>query len=278
MLQIITDSSAEIPEEEAAALGVKIVPLVVIFGAQAYEETALPKTEFYSRLVSGEFPHTSQPSEEAFTRVFAETNDEETLVILISSALSGTVNTARLAARDGGFSKVHVYDSLCTTAMLRIMVETAAKNREKSAEEVIAILDELRPRIQVRAYVDTLEYLYKGGRLKKSISVVGDLLGIKPIVTVTLEGAVVMAGRAHGRKRALKELAEHFTAEALDPAYPVYFLCTDSEAPARALMQAVKRENAAVFQICCAVGTHIGPNAAGYVCVARSAKTSKRCE
>ena len=278
MLQIITDSSAEISEEEAAALGVKIVPLVVIFGGQEYEETALTKAEFYSRLVSGEFPHTSQPSEEAFTRVFAETNGEETLAILISSALSGTVNTARLATRDGGFTKVHVYDSLCTTAMLRILVETAAKHREKSAEEVIVILDELRHRIQVRAYVDTLEYLYKGGRLKKSVSVVGDLLGIKPIVTVTLEGAVVMAGRAHGRKRALKALAERFTSEEIDPDYPVYFLCTDSEAPARALMQAVNRENAAIFQICCAVGTHIGPNAAGYICVVKSAKTAKRCE
>ena len=277
MLQIITDSSAEISEAEAAALGVKIVPLVVIFGEQAYEETALTKEEFYTRLISGEFPHTSQPSEEAFTRAFAETNGEETLVILISSALSGTVNTARLAVRDGGFSKVHVYDSLCTTAMLRILVETAAKNREKPVEEVISILDELRPRIHLRAYVDTLEYLYKGGRLKKSVAIVGDLLGVKPIVTVSLDGAVIMAGRAHGRKRALKELAELFGREELDPAYPVYFLCSDREDPARALMQAVNRENAAIFQICCAVGTHIGPNAAGYVCVARSAKTAKRC-
>ena len=277
MLQIITDSSAEISEAEASVLGVKIVPLVVIFGAQEYDETALTKNEFYSRLLSGEFPHTSQPSEEAFTRAFAETNGEETLVILISSSLSGTVNTARLAARDGGFTKVHVYDSLCTTAMLRILVETAAKNREKPVEEVISILNELRPRIRVYAFVDTLEYLYKGGRLKKSVAVVGNLLGIKPIVTVSSDGAVVMAGRAHGRKRALKELAERFTAEELDPAYPVYFLCSDREDPTRALMQAVNRENAVVFQICCTVGTHIGPNAAGYVCVVKSAKTAKRC-
>lgn len=272
MLQIITDSSAEFTAEEAAALGIKIVPLVVIFGEKEYAEGEnLTKAEFYSRLLSGEFPHTSQPSEEAFTRAFAETGGEETLVILISSALSGTVNTARLAARDGGFSKVHVYDSLCTTAMLRILVETAAKNRDKSAEEVIAMLDELRPRLRVCAFVDTLEYLYKGGRLKRSVAVVGDLLGIKPLVTVPSDGTVVMAGRAHGRKRAVKELAARLAGDDPDPAYPVYFLCTDSEEPARALMQAVNRENAAVFQICCAVGTHIGPNAAGYVCVTKHA-------
>ncbi len=272
MLQIITDSSAEISAEEAAALGVKIVPLVVIFGEKEYAEGEnLTKTQFYARLTAGEFPHTSQPSEEAFTSVFAETNGEEALAILISSTLSGTVNTARLAARDGGFTKVHVYDSLCTTAMLRVMVETAAKNREKPVEEVVAMLDALRPRLRIHAYVDTLEYLYKGGRLKKSVSVVGDLLGVKPLVTVSMGGSVVMAGRAHGRKRALKELAERFTAEETDPEYPVYFLCTDTEEPARALMQAVHREGEAVFQICCAVGTHIGPNAAGYVYVAKTA-------
>ena len=270
MLQIVTDSSAEIDAEEAAALGVKVVPLAVIFGDRAYEEgTELGKAEFYGRLAAGEFPRTSQPSEEAFTRVFAQTGGEETLVILISSALSGTVNTARLAVRDGGFTKVHVYDSRCTTAMLRIMVETAAKNREKSAAEVIAILDSLRPRIRVAAFVDTLEYLYKGGRLKKSVAALGDFLGVKPIVTVSAEGEVVMSGKMHGRRRAIKELSDRLQRDAPDPDYPVYFLRTEGEEPVRMLMELTNRPNAVVFQICCAVGAHIGPNAAGYVCVSK---------
>ncbi len=273
MFQIITDSSAEFTAEEAAALGIKIVPLVVIFGDREYAEGEnLTKAEFYSRLLAGEFPHTSQPSEEAFTRAFAETNGADTLVILISSALSGTVNTARLAARDGGFTKVRVYDSLCTTAMLRILVETAAQNRDKTVEKAIALLDELRPRLRVCAYVDTLEYLYKGGRLKKSVAIVGNLLGVKPLVTVPADGTVVMSGRAHGKKRAIAELAARLQNDDPDPAYPVYFLCTDREEPARALMQAVHRETDSVFQICCAVGAHIGPNAAGYVCVSRQKK------
>lgn len=272
MYQIITDSSAEFTAEEAAALGIKIVPLAVIFGETEYAEGEnLTKEEFYSRLSAGEFPHTSQPSEGTFARIFAETGGEDALVILISSALSGTVNTARLAARDGGFSNVRIYDSLCTTAMLRILVETAVKNRDKTVEETIAILDALRPRIRLCAFVDTLEYLYKGGRLKKSVAIVGNLLGVKPLVTVPPEGTVVMAGRAHGRKRAVRELAVRFGAEETDPAYPVYFLCTDREDPARALMREVCREDARVLPICCVVGTHIGPNAAGYVCVAKQA-------
>lgn len=270
MLKIITDSSAEFSKEEADALGIRIVPLTVVFGGDAYlEGEEIQKDEFYAKLTGGEFPHTSQPSVEQFIRVFAETEGEETLVILISSALSGTVNTAELAKRDGGFTKVHIYDSLCTTAMLRIMVEAAYRNREKTAEDVIAILDELRSRIRLHAYLDTLEFLYKGGRIKKSIAIVGGLLGIKPLIEIGLNGGVVMAGKAHGQKKALKALSDKFKQEEIDTDYPVYFLQTDTDVPVREVMRAAARENDRIFRICCAVGTHIGPNAAGLVYVVK---------
>jgi DegV family protein with EDD domain len=268
MLQIITDSSSEISEEEAKALGITIVPLTVIFDGTGYSEGVdLKKDVFYERLAAGEFPHSAMPSTEQFTDAYVNTNGEETLVILISSALSGTVNAARLAARDGGFSKVHVYDSLCCTAMLRILVETACRHREKSAEEVIAILDELRPKIRLHACLDTLENLYKGGRVKKSIAIVGGLLGIKPLLEITDAGTVGMEGKAHGQKKALRSLAERLKSDQIDESYPVYFLQTDVSEPVKSVMQAVGREDARIFRICCSVGTHIGPNAAGVVYV-----------
>ena len=268
MLQIITDSSSEISEQEAKELGIQIVPLGIVFNGEAFREGVdLQKDEFYARLVGGEFPKSSMPSTEDFTDAYVKTGGEETLVILISSALSGTVNTARLAARDGGFTKVHVYDSLCTTAMLRLLVETACKHRDKTAEEVIAILDELRPRIRLEACLDTLEYLYKGGRIKKSIAIVGGLLGIKPMITITTEGTVAMSGKAHGKKKALRTLAENFKKQTLDPEYPVYFLQTDTDVPSRSVMAETGNDDARIFRICCAVGTHIGPNAAGLVYV-----------
>lgn len=270
MLQIITDSSADLTLEEAKALGIQIVPLSVIFGDKGYLDLEeMTKEEFSSRLSGGEFPHTSQPAVDQFTEVFAKTNGRETLVLLISSALSGTVNSANIAKRDGGFTNVHVYDSLCTTAMLRLMVETAYRNRDKSAQEVVAILDELRPRIRLYAYLDTLEYLYKGGRIKKSVAIVGGLLGIKPIIQIPSEGTVVMAGKAHGQKKALKALADYYKAAAVDENYPVYFLRSTAEEPAREAMALAGRNNDPLIQICCAVGTHIGPNAAGIVFVER---------
>lgn len=277
MLHIITDSSAEISQEEADALGVRIVPLTVMFGDRAYMEGVdLPKDEFYRRLVEDEFPHSSMPSTEQFCDLYAETNGEPTLVILISSALSGTVNTARLAARDGGFDNVTVYDSLCCTAMLRLLVEAAVNNREKTVPEVLEILDELRSRIRLFACLDTLEYLYKGGRIKKSIAIVGGLLGIKPLIAIGLDGTVGMTGRAHGQKKALRALAEQLKKEDLDPEYPVYFLQTDTDAPAREVMRETKNEDSRIFRICCSVGTHIGPNAAGYVCVVKKSAEKKK--
>lgn len=264
-MRIITDSSAEFDPQEAKALNVQIVPLTVIFGGEAYlEGQDMPKDEFYQKLKS-EFPHTSLPSAEEFKEEFARCGGEETLVILISSALSGTVNAARLAAQE--FSNVHVYDSLCCTAMLRLLVETAVHNREKSVGEVIKILDGLRPRIRLYACLDTLEFLYKGGRIKKSVAIVGGLLGIKPLITIPKEGIVVQAGRAHGQKKALKLLSDKIRAAAIDENYPVYFLQTDTDVPTREVMRSVGRENDRIFRICCSVGAHIGPNAAGVVYV-----------
>ena len=269
MLRIITDSSSEISQEEAQKLGVEVVPLTVVFGGTAYlDGVDLTKKEFYEKLLAGEFPHTSQPSEAQFSEAFARTEGEETLVLLISSGLSGTENAARLAKEEGGFTRVHIYNTLCTTAMLRILVETAVKYRNRSAKEVIAILDELRPRIRLYACLNTLEYLKKGGRLKKSAAFVGGLLGVKPIVTIGGTGTVELSGMAHGQKKALFAVAQKFLREETDPDYPVYFLQTDNSAPPQEIMKAVGREGN-VFPICCAVGAHIGPSAAGIVYVSK---------
>lgn len=271
MLKIITDSSAEFTQEEAEALGIRVVPLTVVFGGRAYQEGIdLPKEEFYRLLVKGdEFPHSSLPSADQFAEAFRESDGEETIAILISSALSGTAGSAELAKRDGNFTNVRVYDSLCTTAMLRLLVEEACRHRDKSAEEVAEILDKLRPRIRLYAALDTLDYLYKGGRIKKSIAIVGGLLGIKPLVSIGTEGTVGMVGRAHGQKKALNALAEYYKKDKIDSAYPVYFLQTDAEEPALSLMRATGNADARKFRICCSVGTHIGPNAAGMVYVVK---------
>ncbi len=270
MMKIVTDSSSEISEEEAKRLGVEIVPLTVTLKEGArLEGRQIQKKEFYERMKGGEFPKTSQPSAAQFFDAFLRTEGQETLCILLSSALSGTVNAAELAKRDGNFTNVTVYDSLCVTAMLRFLVLEAVKRREQGAEQVVKALDELRPRLRLFACLDTLEYLRRGGRIKRGTAFFGEFLKIKPIIAIGMDGQVKAVGKARGRLRALEEIGERFRKDEPDENYPVYFLQTDSDEPAKKLMQALGREGE-LMSICCAVGSHIGPNAAGVCYVAKN--------
>ena len=94
-------------------------------------------------------------------------------------------------------------------------------------------------------------------------------MGIKPLIEICKDGTVGMSGKAHGQKRALKSLVEKLKSAEVDPDYPVYFLQTDVEEPSRNVMEQVGMQDARIFRICCAVGSHIGPNAAGLVYVVK---------
>ncbi|MGN0822428.1 MAG: DegV family protein, partial [Candidatus Gallimonas sp.] len=165
-----------------------------------------------------------------FREAFERAAGEEAIVILISSKISGTLNAARIAKEEGGFDNVLLYDSLCTTAMQRILVEEAVRRRDRSAREAAEILDGLRPRLRLFAALDTLEYLYKGGRIKGGTALMGKLLGIKPVVELTVEGEVKNVGRAHGRKKALAEIKRLSEREKRDPAFSPYYLYCKTEA------------------------------------------------
>ncbi len=270
MLKIVTDSSSEISEEEAKRLGIEIVPLTVTLKEGArLEGRQIQKEEFYERLKGGEFPKTSQPSAAQFFDAFLRTDGQETLCILLSSALSGTVNAAELAKRDGNFSNVTVYDSRCVSAMLRFLVRKAVEMRDRRVGEVVKELDALRPRLRLFAFLDTLEYLRRGGRIKRGTAFFGEFLKIKPIITIDLEGQVKAVGKARGQGRAMEAVKELFEKEEPDERYPLCFLQTDSGEPAKKLMQTLQREGE-LLSICCAVGTHIGPNAAGVCYVAKN--------
>lgn len=268
-MKIITDSSAEFTVWEAAELGIQIVPLSVVFGDTVYAEGVdISKDEFYTRLQE-EYPHTAPPKAEQFTEAFIQTGGEETLVILISSALSGAVNAAKTAVQEGGFSRVHVYDSLCASAMLRILVETACKNREKSVGEVIEILNALRPKIRLGAYLDTLDCYYKGGRVKKSTASFRRIFGLKTFLEIKADGTASIAGTARSGAQARGRIAKTFRASEIDESYPVYFLSTSSADPTHKLMEELGEESGRILRIGCSVGAYLGENAAGMVYVVK---------
>ena len=276
MIRIITDSSANLSAEEAKRMNITVLPFPVIFGSRTYlDGKDLSTAEFYEKLATDpDHPHTSQINVTEFEELFSSLDkDEETLVILLSSALSGTVDSARKAKENLGCDNVHIYDSLGATIMIKILVYAAYENRDKSAAEVSALLDDIRSRMELYAIVDTLDYLQKGGRLKKSVATIGKIFRIKPIVTVSREGTVELCDKAIGTALALKKVAKRVAASPADPDYPIIYLYSAETSLCRRLTEAISLDNAdealdEAVNLCPVIGVHIGPGAAG-VCFIR---------
>lgn len=276
MLKIITDSSSNITPQEARELGVEIIPLTVSFGNNEFKDgVELDAERFYQMLANEkEFPHTSQINTDTFEEIFlaSKANKDSLLFVSISSALSGTYSAAVRAKENVGYDGVYIYDSLATTVMLKTLVLEAVKNSDKSAEEIIKILDDLRPRIELYAIVDTLEYLHKGGRLKRGAAMFGTLFNVKPIVAISKGGTVDVAGKAVGTRSAIKTIAKKVCAEDIDENYPVFYVYSGDKEKCSKLIDAITPKSDGFLEdatvICPVIGAHVGPNAAG-ICFIR---------
>lgn len=279
MTRIFTDSAADFEPKEAEALGITIVPLTVLFGETEYQENVtLDKSRFYHLLASRTaFPKTSQPTPYQFESVLrtAKRRKEEAVVISLSARLSGTYQSAMIAKNNLAYDSCHIVDSMQVSAGERLLVEHAVRLRDAgaSAKEIAKELLELRERIVIFACLDTLEFLQKGGRISKSVAVIGGMANIKPIVALN-DGLVGMAGKAIGKKRtqlAMLAKCEKYTP---DTAHSVCLLYSDTPEPMREF-QTLLREQRADFpepKICrigAAIGTHIGPGACGIAFVTK---------
>ncbi|MBE5895774.1 MAG: DegV family protein [Lachnospiraceae bacterium] len=216
MIRIITDSASDFNLAEAAQKGVTVLPMKVQFGDTTYlAGENLSAEDFYKKLIeSDELPTTSQITPYDFTEEFQKVSDagDSAVVILLSSELSGTVQSAMLAASE--FDNIHVVDSLNVTIGEQCLIYLAIKLREdgKSAAEIAKILTEKREKVQLLALLDTLEYLKKGGRISATTAFAGNLLSIKPVIKIE-EGKVVMLGKARGSKNGnnmLKEMTKKY--------------------------------------------------------------------
>lgn len=271
MLRIVTDSSAEISQKQAAELGIEVLPLTIIFGTEQFRDgiDMMPE-EFYKRLVSSsEFPHTAQLGYEELTSLFKDAKEkgDEVLIMPISSALSGTFEWTVRAARDVGYEKVHVYDGKCTTFMLEMLVKEAVKMRERPVEEVISALDDLRSRMRLYAALDTLEYLKRGGRISKAAATVGGMLKIKPVITVTEDGKIGLIHKSIGMNAALRYISELYLSDKKDANYAVRTIYCMDDSNCLKLRGLVGETPLPPENICPIIGTHIGPSAAGIVYV-----------
>lgn len=277
MIRIMTDSSANISQEEAKKLGIDVIPMTVMFGGEQFRDGVdIDETRFYQKLVSSrEFPHTSQLTEGVLEEYFGKASKEGdgVLFLPLASSLSGTCALAQKVAER--FPKVTVHNCGATTAILRILVEEAVKNADKPVGEVVAMLDDLRPRIKLYAALDTLEYLQKGGRLARSSALIGEFLKVKPIITLGAQGEVGLLAKTFGMHLALRNLAGRVDAARIDGDKPLYFLYTMDDGNCNAMAERLRLsenllKNAQKINICPVIGSHIGPKAAGIVFVEKA--------
>lgn len=199
--RIIIDSTADlVPELKNRT---HIVPLTVRFGDTEYiDGVTITHKEFYEKLIeSDSLPTTSQATPDAFIKEFEKAKEagESAVVITLSSKLSGTYQSAMIAAED--YDDIYVVDSGSAAMGSGILVELALKLMDDglSAKEIAERLEEEKKRIIIVALVDTLEYLKKGGRISKTVAFAGAVLNIKPVLSV-IDGDIKMLGKARGSK------------------------------------------------------------------------------
>ena len=203
-VRIMCDSTADVTPDVKARL--KVIPITVNFdGKEFIDGVTMNNTDFYRMLMTCEkLPTTSQPTPAAFHDAFKEATDagEEVVVITISAHISGTYQSAMIAAADFP-GKVHVVDSKTLCIASGIIVEYALKLADEglSADEIVKRLEKERERVHLIAIFDTMKFLMKGGRVSKAKGNAGELLGIKPIIG-TRDGVITIFGKARGRKTA----------------------------------------------------------------------------
>ncbi|MBQ8804428.1 MAG: DegV family protein [Tyzzerella sp.] len=208
---VITDSHGGISLEEAARLGVKVLPMPFYFGDECYYEgVSITREEFFERLNAGETVSTSQPSPEEVMNIWREglKEFEEILYMTISSGLSGACNTAMMLAQDDEFEgKVFVVDNgRIATPMHRSILDALELIEEGyGAEEIKGILEAAKDKMSIYIAVETLEYLKKGGRITPATAAVGTLLNIKPILSLNV-GVLDNYEKCRGMKKAKREM------------------------------------------------------------------------
>jgi len=211
---VVLDSTADLPDPQARHPNWRLVPLYVRFGDETFREyVEISPEDFYARLrSSSEPPKSSQPSPADFQAVFESLSTyERILCVVLSSKISGTYESARLAAESMGDGRLTVIDSRVTSGGTVILADAIQRRLERGTdlEEVEALVERFRRERGLLFTVDTLEYLIRGGRIGKAAGLAGQLLSVKPILAFD-DGEVAPLKRVRGRGKAIAEMERIF--------------------------------------------------------------------
>lgn len=273
MIKILIDSASDVEKTEAEESGIYLIPMKVRFGDEEYSDGInLTHRDFFEKLIeSAELPQTSQINEYSWEEKFKEltADGSEVIAITISSKLSGTYSCAVKAAKKFG-GKVHVVDSIEACIGERILLQYAVKlvKEGKSAAETVKELDDKKNKIQLLAVLDTLKYLRKGGRISSVAAIAGEMLSIKPVISV-VKGEIKLLGKAMGSKKSnnlLNQLVGKCGGIDFDMPYALAYSGLSDDFLKKYLKDSEhlwkgKAEAIPSYMIGSTIGTHVGPNA-----------------
>ncbi len=269
-VRIIVDSSTNVSEKYREKI--QFVPLTVRFGDKEYlDGVEISKHQFYEMLVESDvLPTTSQATPAAFADCFeaVASAGDSAVVITLSSKLSGTYQSAVLAAEE--YPNICVVDSQSVAIGTGVLAQYAVELAQQGmgAEEIAQVLTHQREKVCVVALLDTLEYLKKGGRISKTVAFAGGVLNIKPVVTIQ-DGAVALIGKARGSRNGNNLLVEKINqAGGVDFDRPVLLGYTGLSP---ALLEKYVEDSKSLWEkhvdqldgclLCSVIGTHVGPGA-----------------
>ena len=270
---IVTDSSAHIPPAIVAELGIVVIPLWLLWGDECLrDEVDIHSEVFYQRLRnSNSLPTTSQPSPQEFKTLFQKLSEkyDSIVAILVSSKISGTITSAQIAASELPVIDIHVVDTLtCAMGLGMIVIAAARAAREgKSPRTIVKLAESMGEMVYTLFVVDTLQYLFKGGRISGSKRLMGTMLNIKPMLHFK-DGLIQPLSQARSKKKAYNKMMDIITerlggnhmveavvmdVDALEEGELVAQMLKDRFAPGRI-------DRAGVSPV---VGTHVGPGTVG---------------
>lgn len=274
MIKLMADSACDLEQTEADALGIALMPLSIRFGSEEYwDGVTLSHREFFEKLIeTDEIPQTSQISDYRFEEAFASltADGSEVIAVTLSSKLSGTHACAVRAAKKFP-GKVYVVDSMNACIGERILVDYALRlirEGDLSAPEIAAELDEKKNKIQLLAVLDTLKFLRKGGRISTVTAFAGEMLSIKPVISV-VKGEPKLIGKAMGSKKGnnlLNRLVDECGGIDFTMPYVLGFSGLSEDFLMKYLHDSEHlwkdhTDHVPYYLIGSTIGTHVGPNA-----------------
>jgi len=266
---VVTDSTADVPDEWRERYGIEIVPLKVLFGKETFRDRVdMTSNEFFTRLAaSTSLPTTSAPSPGEFAEVYRRLAQDHDgcISIHIGTRLSATAEAARVGAQAVEGFRVNVIDSQTVSMPMAFLCRVAAQCN--SLDEATAAVEQRVKKCRVLALLDTLRYLEMGGRLSRAQAMIGTMLDLKPLLLVSENAEIKPVDRVRTRSRAIPRMVEFFRSEM--PVETVAVMHAQAKDEAEQIAGELRRElpdlEIPIGQIGCVLGTHTGPKALGLV-------------